>query len=82
MSTTKQTLSQTAWTQLSTGPVMIDAPMLTNVAVHFGQMPPDMTETAYHTLVGPTSLTYEGEQAAYARSLSAQGHVIFTAAAP
>lgn len=53
MSTTKQPLSQTTWTRLSTGPVMIDAPMLTNVAIFFGDAAPAADEGAYHTLIGP-----------------------------
>lgn len=80
MSTTKTALSD-QWIALGTGPLMAEAPALSNIALHFGDTAPTATETAFHTLLGPTALTYEGRQTCYAKALNDNASVIYTVGA-
>lgn len=69
MSTTQHGLGTEHWTALSTGPVLIEAPQMTHVGIHFGPSAPAATSEDYHTLTGPTKLIYKGEETCFAKAL-------------
>lgn len=80
MGTTRKSLTKETWTNLGTGPIFIETPMLSNIAVCFDENDPELTSQDFHALHGPDCLTYEGEANCYVRALNDSGVVIFTQA--
>ena len=77
MTTTRQALTD-SWVNIGSGPLFLETPMLSSIAVHIGDTTPANDSDAYHGLHGPDHLSYEGDSQCYVRALNDTGVVIYT----
>ena len=80
MATTEFTISVDSWTEIGTGPLLVETKQRQNAFLHFADAAPATGETAYHNLVGPAAFSYGGTAKCFARAAHGDAKIVVTEA--
>lgn len=78
MATTEHSLTKANWTEIGSGPLLIETIGTRNALLHFADVAPPIDTDACHVLSGTGAFSYGGALKCFARSIDETSKVVTT----